>query len=465
MSKILVVDDEQSICWGFVRLGQSMGHEVTTAASAEEGLRKAAASAFDLLVLDVRLPGIDGLTALNEFQRIIGAAPVIIITAFGALDTAVKAVRGGAFDYLIKPFDLAEVRSAIERALRSAQEVAVTAAHNDSHGEMVGATPIMQSLFKQIALAAQSEANVLVNGETGVGKELAARAIHRYSPRADAPFIAANATALNSTVAELELFGHFDGAFTDARRTCDGLLQQADGGTLFLDEVADIPLSLQVKLLRAIEQQEVLPVGADQPVKTSFRVIAATHQNLTAQVTAGTFRQDLFYRICAFEIEIPPLRERIDDIPLLASYFAPQVGNGSLSLAASTVSELKQRPWFGNVRELRNAVEHASVLARSGIILPEHLPSEQTSWQSEETTSENSSPSLALASNRRANELLDDPSAAGMVYEKLLKEAEAPLLSSAMQRFGNECAPAARALGLHRTTLKKKLRQHNISGD
>lgn len=465
MSKILVVDDEQAICWGFVKLGESMGHQVLTAASAEEGLRLAAKSSPDLLVLDVRLPGIDGLTALEQFHEIIGNAPVIIITAFGALDIAVKAVRGGAFEYLIKPFDLAEVRAAIERALRSVDEIAVATTHNDSNGEMVGATPVMQSLFKRIALAAQSEANILVNGESGVGKELAARAIHRYSPRADAPFVAVNVAALNSNIAESELFGHVDGAFTGASSTREGLLQQANDGTLFLDEVADIPVPLQVKLLRAIEQQEVLPVGADEPVTTSFRVISATHQNLKSQVNKGTFRHDLFYRISAFEIDLPALRERIDDIPLLASYFAAQVGDGSLSLAESTLTEMKQRKWYGNVRELRNAIEHASVVARTGIVLPEHLPAEQTSWVPEEAASTSTNPSLAAASNHRAKELLDDPTAEGMVHETLLKEAEAPLLSIAMLRFDNECAPAARALGLHRTTLKKKLKQHNIDSE
>lgn len=465
MASILVVDDEQAICWGFEKLGKSMGHEVTTASSAEEGLHLAAQASVDLLVLDVRLPGIDGLTALEQFKTRIGRAPVIIITAFGALETAVKAVRGGAFEYLIKPFDLKEVRAAIERALRTADEIPATPAQREPHGAMVGATPLMQTLFKRIALAAQSEANVLVKGESGVGKELAARAIHDHSPRSQAPFVAVNAAALNSSLAESELFGHVDGAFTGAAGTRIGLLQQAHGGTLFLDEVADIPLPMQVKLLRAIEQQEVLPVGADAPVKTSFRVIAASHQNLKRQVKVGNFRHDLFYRICAFEIHIPALRERREDIPVLASHFASQLSGGSLSLAESTLIEMKQRHWHGNVRELRNAVEHASVVARTGLILPEHLPPEQLAWDATEEATENSCTDLATASNQRANELLDDPKAVGMVYETLLKEAEAPLLSKAMERFDNECAPAARVLGLHRTTLKKKLKQHKIADD
>ncbi|MCA9102126.1 MAG: sigma-54-dependent Fis family transcriptional regulator, partial [Planctomycetales bacterium] len=354
-ARLLVVDDEQSICWALVKLGESLGYVVETAASAEAGLRRAELAPPDLLILDVRLPGIDGLTALDEFRHHIGAAPVIVITAFGALDTAVKAVRGGAFEYIIKPFDLAEVRAAIERALNSDLAAEVTPPA-PPHGEMVGSTPVMQSLFKRIALAASSRANVLLRGESGAGKELAARAIHSYSPHADARFVAVNVAALSPSLAESELFGHVAGAFTGASRSREGLLVQADGGTLFLDEVADIPLALQVKLLRAIEQGEVLPVGADRPVPTRFRVIAATHQDLKACVAARTFRHDLFFRLCAFEVEIPPLRERADDVPLLAAHFAAQLGGGALALSAGTHAELKRRMWYGNVRELRNAI-------------------------------------------------------------------------------------------------------------
>lgn len=457
MSKILVVDDEQAICWGFVKLGQSMGHEVETAASAEEGLRLAEKSAPDLLVLDVRLPGMDGLSAMEHFRRHIGNAPTIVMTAFGALDTAVKAVRSGAFEYIIKPFDLAEVRSAMERALRDVKSVE-GAAPAEIHGEMVGSSLTMQTLFKRIALAAASDANILVCGESGVGKELAVRAIHNYSARADSPFVAVNIAALSPTLAESELFGHVDGAFTGAHRSRDGLLVQANGGTLFLDEVADIPLTLQAKLLRAIEQGEVLPVGADKPVKTRFRVIAATHRDLKRRVQAGKFRHDLFFRICAFEILIPALRQRADDIPLLASYFASQNASGVLTLAEETLAELRRRKWFGNVRELRNAMQHAGVVARTGVVLPEHLPPSQPCLdQTDSTTQPTETNSLAEASHWRSTELLNDPNAAGTVYNTFLQEVEGPLLNNAMKHFDNECAPAARALGLHRTTLKKKL--------
>lgn len=458
MAKILVVDDEQAICWGLEKLGQGMGHEVATAASAEEGLRLAEEQRSDLVILDVRLPGMDGLTALEHFRQRVGAAPIIVITAFGGLETAVRAVRAGAFEYVVKPFALEEVRAAIARALRSGEDTTLAVAA-ELHGEMVGSTPAMQELFKQIALTAASSANVLLRGESGVGKELAARAIHRYSAQAEARFVAVNVAALSPALAESELFGHVEGAFTGAHRTRDGLLVQANGGTLFLDEVADIPLPLQVKLLRAIEQGEVLPVGADRPVKTQFRVIAATHRDLQKLVRAGEFRHDLYFRICAFEIAIPSLRQRVEDIPPLAAHFAAQVRGGTLALAEDTIEELQRRPWYGNVRELKHAIEHASVLARSGVVLPAHLPPAQPHFEREERAG---SPSLLEASYARAGELLDDPDAAGSVYERLVSEVEVPLLRSAMERFDNECAPAARALGVHRTTLRKKLLLHKL---
>ena len=461
MSRILVVDDEQSICWALSKLGHSLGHEVQTAASAEEGLRMAAQSAPDLLILDVRLPGMDGLSALEDFRRHLGSAPAIVMTAFGDLDTAVKAVRGGTFEYIIKPFDLDEVRSAIQRALRSAGVVRHIGPVK-LHSEMIGATSVMHTLFKSIALAAASSANVLIRGESGVGKELAANAIHRHSPRTASPFVAVNIAALNPALAESELFGHVDGAFTGAIRPRDGLLVQADGGTLFLDEVAEIPLPLQVKLLRALEQGEVWPVGADQPIQTRFRLVSATHQDLRAHTQRGEFRHDLFFRICAFEIAIPPLRERPEDIPLLACHFAAQVGNGTLVLASDTLDELKRRAWYGNVRELRNAIEHAGVLARTGIVLPDHLPPAQPYLGPKSDTRLSPERCLAAVSYDRATELLNDPDALGSVYERLLKEVEGPLLDNTMARFDNECAPAARALGLHRTTLKKKLLEHGL---
>jgi two-component system nitrogen regulation response regulator GlnG len=461
LSQILIVDDEPSICWGLSRLARGMGHEVDVASSAEQGLAQAKAHPPDVLVLDVRLPGQDGLSAMESFRRHIGARPIIVITAFGDLPTAMKALDNGAFEYVIKPFDLPEIRAALERALRGVEQNAAEEPVAGVDG-MLGRTPAMQSAFKRIALAARSEAAVLLRGESGVGKELAASAIHRHSARSESAFVAVNVAALSPALAEAELFGHVAGAFTGAAQARRGLLVQADGGTLFLDEVADIPLAVQVKLLRALDQGEVLPVGADEPVKTNFRLISATHRDLRAEVQTGKFRHDLYFRLCTFEISLPPLRQRHEDFALLARHFAAQFSGGATVLDDATVAELLDRPWFGNVRELRNAIEHAVVLARTGAVLPAHLPAPLPRLEALAADEEPPRAELGGVVDALARTLLANPHLAGDVYERFLQEVEPPLLAAAMSHCGNRCAPAARALGLHRTTLKRKLDQYGI---
>ncbi len=464
MSRILIVDDEQSICWGLSRLAATMGHEAQVASSAEQGLELAAARPPHLLVLDVRLPGMDGLTAMGRFRELIGNAPIVVITAFGDLQTAVTAVENGAFEYVVKPFDVAGIRASIDRALQAASTVPATPPDTLPVGidQMLGDTSAMQEVFKRIALAAHSDASVLIEGESGAGKELAARAIQRHSARCNAAFVAVNVAALSPSLAEAELFGHVEGAFTGACGARKGLLVQADGGTLFLDEVADIPLPIQVKLLRTLDQGEVLPVGADHTVRTSFRVISATHGDLRQRTQAGKFRHDLFFRLCTFDIRMPSLRERADDIPLLARHFARQF-DPDATFAGATLRELKSRPWYGNVRELRNAVEHALVMARSGQIFPEHLPAPLPLLAGPAHGGPGGARPLAHAVEDRIQRLLHDPEAAGTVYERFLEEVEPPLLTTVMDAFDHQCAPAARAMGLHRTTLKRKLDQYGIS--
>jgi two-component system nitrogen regulation response regulator GlnG len=389
-------------------------------------------------------------------------APVIVITAFGDLETAVDAIRKGAFEYVVKPFDLAAIRAAIERALRVEPDGELGALANKLDG-MLGQTPVMQHVFKNIALAANSEACVLLQGESGVGKEVAAAAIHRHSARKQGPMVAVNVAALNPSLAEAELFGHVEGAFTGAIQGRPGLLLQAHGGTLFLDEVADMPLSLQQKLLRVLDQGEVLPVGADAPLRSDFRVISATHQDLRKKVTSGEFRHDLFFRLCTFEIKIPPLRDRRDDIALLSQYFATQMGDQPITFPEDTIAELRRRPWYGNVRELRNAIEHALIVARRGAVTPEQLPPPLPNLAN---AAHNASPDdqgqLTKAISQMARQWADDPQMAGAVYDQFLRHVEPPLLAAVMSSCGQQCAPAARVLGLHRTTLKKKLSQYDI---
>jgi two-component system nitrogen regulation response regulator GlnG len=465
MAHLLVVDDEQSICWGLCRLGQQMGHTVATAGSAEEALKLAKTEPPQAIVLDVRLPGMDGLTAMEQFRQVAGEVPIIVITAYGDLATAVQTVRNGAFDYLVKPFDLGLAQRAIQRALQATPrgDAVPPETESDRQTRIVGRSPAMQQVFKRIALVAASEACAHIHGESGTGKELVARAIHRYSRRADGPFIAVNLAALSPSLAESELFGHERGAFTGADQTRRGLLEQAHDGTIFLDEVADIPRDLQVKLLRALEHGEVLPVGAARPVQSNFRVISATNQNLAERVASGEFRQDLYFRLITFEIELPPLRQRREDIRLLAEHFlerlAARNGRAPLQLTPEALAELERRPWYGNVRELRNALDHALVLARGGEILPEHLPAPIT-------TSLQASPSpdarIADLIRQWAEQRLQTCQEEDNLYEALLALVEPPLLRAVLEHDHQQCATAARRLGLHRTTLRKKLEQRGL---
>ncbi len=465
MAHFLIVDDEESICWGFAKLAAEMGHTADTAASAEEGLKLAGAARPDVIVLDVRLPGMDGLEAIAHFRDRLGSVPIIVITAYGELPTAVKAVRTGAFDYLTKPFDLAVAQRAIERALASpAPSPGDVPPPSPGEDHLVGTSSAMQEVFKRIALVAASDACVHLRGESGTGKELAARAIHRYSRRAAGPFVAINVASLSPTLAESELFGHTRGAFTGADQARKGLLEQADGGTIFLDEVADIPMSIQVKLLRALEHREMLPVGATRSVRSDFRIISATHQNLPERVAERAFRHDLYFRLITFEIEIPPLRERREDIPALADHFLALLAAKSdrpvPSISAQAMEELGRLPWYGNVRELRNAIEHAMVLARSGTITVDQLPPPLPASLSSDAVQEDA---LARLIRQWTEARLDAPDEADDLYERLLRTVEPPLLRAVMQAHHGQCAPAARCLGLHRTTLRKKLDQFGIA--
>ena len=468
MAHLLIVDDEESICWGFEKLAREMGHTSEVAPSAERGLRLAAERRPDLIVLDVRLPGMDGLTAMARFGDVCGPVPTIVITAFGALSTAVEAVRQGAFDYLTKPFELDDVQAVIERALqRPAQPPLVATAPVDTDDDTIlGRSPAMQDVFKRIALAATSDACVHLSGESGTGKDLVARAIHCHSRRAEGPFVPVNVAALSPALAESELFGHVQGAFTGAERARAGLLKSADGGTVFLDEIGDMPSAVQVKLLRALEYGEFLPVGADRPQHSDFRLLSATHQDLQSAIALGRFRHDLYFRLNTLTIEIPPLRNRCEDIPLLVSYFLERIAlkndAPALSIGPEAIEVLARRRWNGNVRELRNAIEHAVVLARNGVIMPEHLPPPLSLLAH---TEHNPRETLADVVREWAGEVLENNEQIDSLYALLLQQVEPPVLQMAMRQARGSCAAAARLLGLHRITLRKKLDQYGIETD
>lgn len=469
MSQILIVDDEPSICWAFREALSDEGHRVAVAPSAEEALQQVASGERpELVVLDVRLPGIDGLSAMRELRRELGAVPVVVMTAFGSLDTAVRAMEQGAFDYLIKPFDLEAAVTVLRRALAAAapreqQIPAATEAQPAPGQTLLGRSPGMQQVFKQIALVAPSQVGVLITGESGTGKELVARAIHRHGKRSHTPFVPVCIPALNPGLVESELFGHVKGAFTGAHEERAGLIEQASGGTLFLDEIAEVSPQLQVKLLRMLEQREVYPVGSATAVPVDVRVIAATNRPLEQAISAGEFREDLFYRLSAFRIHLPPLRDRPGDIPLLAQHFLSETDAGTagmLRFSPEAMAELNRREWPGNVRELRNAIEHAAILARGGELAVDHLPASPLSAPAATepaTRVRDAVEGWARTAAARAP-AAHEPG----LYDQFLQLAEPTLLTAALQQTGGNKAAAAQLLGLHRGTLRQKLRDHGM---
>jgi two-component system nitrogen regulation response regulator GlnG len=462
LKKILIVDDEEVVCWTLQRALERAGHAVTVAASAEQALALMAEEEPDAIILDVRLPGMDGLTALGRIRELVGDVPVIMVTAFGDLPTAVRAVEEEVFEYLTKPFDLDQALDAVKRALARRPPAAAAAepATAPEPEEIIGRSAAMQAVFKRIALVAPREASVLITGESGTGKELAARAIHRYSARRDRPFLPVHLAALNPNLIESELFGHTRGAFTGASQMRAGLLALADGGTVFLDELADVPMQVQVKLLRVLEHNEVLPVGSTQPQSLNIRILAATHQDLSRCVAEGRFRHDLFFRLNVFQVALPPLRERPEDIEPLANHFLRRFEPRALPLSAETLTFLKSLPWFGNVRELRNALEHAAIVARGEPLAPEHFPPMASNMpaQSPQANLSDAVVSWLVEKVRLAG---DQPPE--NLYHELLECIEPPLLEEVMRRVNNNRWAAARWLGLNRATVRKKLTHYNIA--
>ncbi len=466
MSRILVVDDEPTIGWGLREYFRDLKHDVRLSGSVEAALEDAAAFQPEAILVDVRLPGRDGLSAIPDFRANWGPIPVIVMTAFGDLETAVRAVQQGAFDYLTKPFDLEAAGAVVDRALTS-QPLPLSAESvppRVAAPALVGTSPAMQEVFKQIALASPTEVPILITGETGTGKELAAQAMHRHSARADGPFVPVCLAALSSSVVESELFGHVRGAFTGAVEARPGLIDLADGGTLFLDEIGDTPLSLQVKLLRFLESRQYSRVGSGQLRSANVRVVAATHRRLTELIARGEFREDLMFRLRGFELPMPALRERRSDIPLLAEAFRAQAYplRGGLGLTHDFCQALQQRTWVGNVRELRSAIEHAAILARGGPLSPQHLPPELPSSNSPGTRDAVDLQTAVAGFVQSRLGQLEDPASAADLYRDVLALIEPGMFKGVLERCSGNRAAAARLLGLDRTTLRSKLRLYGL---
>jgi DNA-binding NtrC family response regulator len=464
---VLIIDDEEAICWGLQQVAKGLQLDARVASSAEDGLELEFSTAPDLIIMDIRLPGMDGLTAMAKFRDRWNAVPIVIITAFGDLETAVSAVRKGAFEYVVKPFDSKKIQNVIGRALRQ-----LPTAEGDVVAPVAGfvaASPQMQRVFNEIALAANSDANVLLLGESGTGKELAAQALHQFSRRSSFPYVVIHLAALSPELIESELFGHLRGAFTGADRNRNGLLTQANGGTVLLDEVGEIPLPVQVKLLRVLEQKQLYPVGSNAPVPSDFRVLAATHRDLKQLVAEGKFRQDLYFRLAAFSIHLPPLRERKDDILPLVQYFLSRIFTAPSQLPALSAEAQKllvALPWLGNVRELRNAIEHAAIVSRGQTILPEHLPQPaQFGMHEMPVASSNSCNDLSRNVRDWAELQLQQPRLSMPLHELLLQEIEPALFQEVLKATQGNVSLSAQILGIHRTTLRRKMDQYAIEYD
>ena len=389
--RILVVDDDEGLLRLLTMRLSAMGFDVTTCMTGEEALAVAKREVFDLALTDLRLPDLDGLSVLEELRLIHPDLPVLLLTAHGSIPNAVEAMQKGAFGYLTKPFDDKELKTTLEKALaqqrmsREIQRLKLLVKELYGLENVAARSPKMQALLEQVARVAESDATICISGETGTGKEVIARVIHCNSKRARGPFIAINCGAIPESLFESELFGHVKGAFTSAQSAKRGLFQMAEGGTLFLDEIGEMPLNLQVKLLRAIQEREVMAVGAERPTKVNVRIITSTNKDLSAAVRAGAFREDLYYRIQVFPITVPPLRERRDDIPLLAQHFLQQSARRMhkeiRGFLPAAMQKLMLHSWPGNVRELENVIEKVVVLTNQDMITPDLLPTSTESTE------------------------------------------------------------------------------------
>jgi DNA-binding NtrC family response regulator len=380
MPSILVVDDDSVNVQLIAEILEQEGYEVRTTSDPRQAAEMAARESFDLAILDVRMPALDGISLLKTLRSDRADLPVIVMTGFGSVDGAVEALSAGAVDYLSKPMNIVQLRDAVRRSLERAAAKAPGTIAEDDGGEIVGRSEAMVALYREIAKVAPGRSTVLLQGESGTGKELLARAIHRHSPRRDGPFLAVDCGAISEGVLESELFGHVRGAFTGAMSDKTGLFADATGGTLLLDEISNVGPAMQASLLRVLQERQVRPVGSSRPRSVDVRIVAATNRDLREAVAHGEFREDLYYRLNVVHISIPPLRERHGDIALLAQHFlqeaAEQNGRPPCSLSGEAMETLESYDWPGNVRQLEHVIERAVVLVQSGVIGVEDLPFE-----------------------------------------------------------------------------------------
>ena len=454
---VWVVDDDQSVRWVLEKALRQEQMETRSFERAEHLLEAMEYESPDVLVTDVRMPGMSGIALLEEVNRRWPELPVIVITAHSDLENAVAAYKGGAFEYLPKPFDIDEAVELVRRAARrNGHEPVEARADAQDIPALIGQAPAMQEVFRSIGRLAGSSMTVLITGESGTGKELVARALHEHSPRADKPFVALNTSAIAAELLESELFGHEKGAFTgaDARRI--GRFEQADGGTLFLDEIGDMSPALQTRLLRVLAESEFYRVGGQQSIKVDVRVIAATNQDLARAVRESRFREDLFHRLNVIRINTPPLRQRREDIPLLLNHYlaeaARELAASAKSIDPEAMDVLQSYDWPGNVRQLVNATRRLTVTAPGSVIGMQDLPAEMGGSESQERATQDWTRSLASWAERQLS------SGEAPLLDRALPEFEKTLIRIAMSQTNGHRQEAAKLLGWGRNTLTRKMK-------
>ncbi len=458
---VLVVDDDVAIGRVLVALLEQRGWSATHVASAEEAVKVLDARAIDIVLSDIRMPGMDGLGLLDHVSARFVGLPVVLLTAHGSVALAVDAMKRGAADFVQKPFERDEIAYVVEKALASSRRArsAIPAPTPMASGKaFVGESRAMQDVFTTIKKVAAGNSTVLVRGETGTGKELVARALHEASPRKDQSFVTVHCAALPETLLESELFGYERGAFTGATQRKPGRIELAHKGTLFLDEIGDVPKAMQVKLLRVLQERELERVGGTQTIRVDVRVVAATHRDLEAMVAAGDFREDLFYRLAVVPITIPPLRERQDDVARLVVHFASELARSvprpGMRIDDDAVALLSAQPWPGNVRQLQNFVERLVVLADADIVRKADVERELARSPASKPPRDSQTPDSAPTSSRTGREELS--------LDARRKESEREALVRALAQAGNNRTRAARLLEVSRRTLYNKLREHGL---
>ncbi|MCX7897835.1 MAG: nitrogen regulation protein NR(I) [Rhodocyclaceae bacterium] len=458
---VWIVDDDRSIRWVLERAFEREGIPHRSFASAEEVLASLSEGHRpQAMICDIRMPGKSGLDLLKSLKEGDAAFPVIVMTAYSDLDSAVAAFQSGAFEYLPKPFDVDQAVALVKRALAESGRPARLATEETVAPEILGQAPAMQEVFRAIGRLAQSTATVLITGETGTGKELVARALHRHSPRKNGPFVALNMAAIPRDLLESELFGHEKGAFTGALAQRRGRFEEAAGGALFLDEIGDMPAELQTRLLRVLSDGRFYRVGGREPLVANVRIIAATHQNLEERVRQGLFREDLYHRLNVIRLRLPPLRERREDIPLLARHFlarsAKELGVEAKHLSPAALEVLTAAPWPGNVRELENLCQWLTVMSPAQTIEPEDLP-EKLREASAQPPAYDWTSLLAAAADTL---LTRQP---GQAWERLVCQFERTLIERALAATGGRRIEAAQLLGIGRNTLTRKIQELGLA--